>query len=45
MRKLIKKILKEDEYDFIRNVKPTINKGTYLCDRYGTKWINMSETE
>lgn len=45
MRKLIKKILREDEYDFIRNVKPVINKGTYLCDRYGTKWQNMSETE
>lgn len=35
----------DDDFDFIKNVKPTISKGTYLCDRYGTKWQNMSETE
>ena len=35
----------DNEFNFISDIKPVINKGTYLCDRYGTKWQNMSETE
>ena len=35
----------DNGFNFISDIKPVINKGTYLCDRYGTKWQNMSETE
>lgn len=35
MRKLITKILKEDEYDFIRDVAPELRKGMYLCNKHG----------
>ena len=35
MRKLIRKILREDEWDFVRDVVPELRKGMYLCNKHG----------
>jgi len=43
MRKLIKKILKEDEFDFIRDVVPELVKGTFLCNNDSSFAINRVE--
>ena len=32
MRKLIRKILREDEWDFVRYTEAKLVKGTYLCN-------------
>ena len=43
MRKLIKKILKEDEFDFIRNVVPEVAEGLLLCN--GDAYFDIDRIE